>query len=283
VAPDEADSPSYAGFWSRLAAGHHHAGEYRRIAKDGREVWLQATYNPIRDPLGRPLKVVKYAADVTRERLMLAEFQWQVMALRKSHCVITFDMHGVVLDANDHFLQALGYRLEEIVGRHHRIFVDPAHTHGAEYAAFWHALEAGHHQSGQYLRIGRDGREVWLQANYSPVLNRSGRVVRIVKYAMDISAQVLRDAEANSQLAAVGRAQAVIEFTLDGHILACNRNFLDAMGYATEEELVGRHHSLFVTPAERQSREYALFCKHHVGHFMHHDELEKMGYPLDRR
>ncbi|HSU21984.1 MAG TPA: PAS domain S-box protein [Variovorax sp.] len=258
VAPDEADSASYAGFWSRLAAGHHHAGEYRRIAKDGREVWLQATYNPIRDPLGRPLKVVKYAADVTRERLMLAEFQWQVMALRKSHCVITFDMHGVVLDANDHFLQALGYRLEEIVGRHHRIFVDPAHTHGAEYAAFWHALEAGHHQSGQYLRIGRDGREVWLQANYSPVFDMAGRLIKVVKYATVITEEKRRQAEHQGQIAAIHKAQSVVAFHLDGSVIDANENFLDLMGYRLSD-VRGRHHRMFVEPELGASAGYAAF------------------------
>ena len=258
VAPEEAGTQHYAAFWAQLAAGQHHAGEYRRLGKDGREVWLQATYNPIFDPMGRPQKVVKYATDVTRERQLLSEFKWQITALRKSHCVIAFDMQGVVLDANDLFLRAMGYRLEEIVGRHHRIFVDAAHTHGAEYAAFWQALAAGHHQSGQYQRIDREGREVWLQADYSPVFDLAGRPIKVVKYAKVVTQEKRRQAEHQGQIAAIHKAQAVVAYHLDGSILDANENFLDLMGYHLSE-LRGRHHRMFVEAELADSAAYAAF------------------------
>jgi methyl-accepting chemotaxis protein len=186
----------------------------------------------------------------------------QLKALYSTQAVIEFDGQGRILFANARFLDLMGYRLEALRGQHHRIFMEPADAEGQDYRDFWARLGRGEAFVGRCRRITSQGRDVWLQANYSPVLDSRGRVVRVVKYAMDISAEVLRDAEASSQLAAVGRAQAVIEFSLDGHILRCNRNFLDAMGYASEDELVGRHHSMFVAAQERNSPEYAAFWSH---------------------
>ncbi|WP_454709699.1 methyl-accepting chemotaxis protein [Delftia acidovorans] len=186
----------------------------------------------------------------------------QLKALYSTQAVIELDPQGHILFANAQFLDLMGYELDELRGQHHRIFLDPADAQARDYRDFWARLARGQAFVGRCRRIDRQGREVWLQANYSPVLDSRGQVLRVVKYAMDISAEVLRDAEASSQLAAVGRAQAVIEFGLDGSILRCNRNFLDAMGYASEDELVGRHHSMFVAPQERSSAEYAAFWAH---------------------
>jgi len=186
----------------------------------------------------------------------------QLKALYSTQAVIELDPQGHILFANAQFLDLMGYELDELRGQHHRIFLDPADAQARDYRDFWARLARGQAFVGRCRRIDRQGREVWLQANYSPVLDSRGQVLRVVKYAMDISAEVLRDAEASSQLAAVGRAQAVIEFGLDGSILRCNRNFLEAMGYASEDELIGRHHSMFVAPQERSSAEYAAFWAH---------------------
>jgi len=186
----------------------------------------------------------------------------QLKALYSTQAVLELDPQGHILFANAQFLDLMGYELDELRGQHHRIFLDPADAQARDYRDFWARLARGQAFVGRCRRIDRQGREGWLQANYSPVLDSRGQVLRVVKYAMDISAEVLRDAEASSQLAAVGRAQAVIEFGLDGSILRCNRNFLQAMGYASEDELVGRHHSMFVAPQERSSAEYAAFWAH---------------------
>lgn len=186
----------------------------------------------------------------------------QLKALYSTQAVLELDPQGHILFANAQFLDLMGYELDELRGQHHRIFLDPADAQARDYRDFWARLARGQAFVGRCRRIDHQGREVWLQANYSPVLDSRGQVLRVVKYAMDISAEVLRDAEASSQLAAVGRAQAVIEFGLDGSILRCNRNFLQAMGYASEDELVGRHHSIFVAPQERSSAEYAAFWAH---------------------
>jgi methyl-accepting chemotaxis protein len=197
----------------------------------------------------------------------------QLQAIYANQAVIEFDARGHILRANKRFLALMGYGIEELRGHHHRVFVDPTDHDEQAYQDFWRRLQDGEAFLGRCKRLDAEGKEVWLQANYSPVRDRSGRVVRVVKYAMDISSEVLRDAETSSQLDAVGRAQAVIEFTLDGHILRCNQNFLDAMGYRTQDELVGKHHSIFVTPQERASAEYAAFWdllaqgEHHRGQF----------------
>jgi methyl-accepting chemotaxis protein len=161
-----------------------------------------------------------------------SQAQQQIQAIYRSQAVIEFDVHGNILYANDRFLALMACRLDDIQGKHHRMFVDPTDTDAQAYKAFWARLCGGEAFVGRCKRLTGKRNAVWLQANYNPVLNRAGKVERIVKYAMDISAEVLREAEASSQLAAVSRAQAIIEFTLEGEILRCNRNFLDAMGYA---------------------------------------------------
>jgi len=203
--------------------------------------------------------------------------QRQLQALYRNQAVIEFEPDGTIVFANAPFLQVMGYSLEAIQGQHHRLFVDPAEQHAPEYAAFWARLQRGEAFVGRCRRIASDGKDVWLQANYSPVRDGAGKVVRVVKYAMDISEQVLRDAEANSQLAAVGRAQAVIEFDLQGRILRANRNFIEAMGYRSENELVGKHHSMFVTAQERQSPEYRAFWQHLGSGEFHQGQFQRVG------
>jgi len=245
VPPSEADAPAYAAFWSDLARGQFQAGEYRRVAKDGRPVWLQATYNPILDMAGRPFKIVKYATDVTAAKLQRADYEWQIAAIDKSNAVLTFDMGGVILDANANFLTAFGYARDEVVGHHHRMFVEESHAYGAEYAEFWRALGKGLHQSGLYTRIDRAGRKVWLHATHNPIFDMDGRPFKVVTHATIVTDERLRQAEHQGQIAAIHRAQAVASFDLDGTILDANRRFLDILGYRLSE-LRGRPHAMLV-------------------------------------
>ena len=201
----------------------------------------------------------------------------QLQSLYRNQAVIEFTPQGDVVFANEPFLALMGYSLDAIKGRHHSMFVDPAERHSGDYAQFWNRLQSGEPFVGRCRRIAGNGGEVWLQANYSPVLDGAGKVVRVVKYAMDISGQVLRDAESQSQLAAVGRAQAVIEFDLQGRILRANRNFLDAMGYRHESDVVGRHHSMFVRPEERQGAAYKAFWQHLARGQFHQGQFERVG------
>ncbi|MFT4252308.1 MAG: PAS domain-containing methyl-accepting chemotaxis protein, partial [Caulobacter sp.] len=179
-------------------------------------------------------------------------------ALDRSLATIEFDPKGRILTANENFCTAMGYALSEIVGRHHSLFVEPDYAASADYTAFWAKLGRGEFDAREYLRVGKGGREVWIQASYNPIRNARGTVTRIVKIATDITEQKQKSAEQHGKMEAVSRAQAVIEFTPNGEILTANQNFLDALGYGLNE-IVGRHHSLFVEGAYAASPEYAAF------------------------
>lgn len=182
----------------------------------------------------------------------------QLRAIDRSQAMISFALDGTILEANANFLDVMGYQVEAVIGRHHSMFVDPAEVDTPEYRAFWKRLGAGTFETAQYRRIAKGGREVWLRASYSPVLDGRGRPVRVVKVALDVTAQTLRDAAARGQIAAIERSQAVIQFDLDGTVRHANANFLDALGYSLDE-VVGRHHSLFVDPVEADTSEYRAF------------------------
>ncbi|MCE0538157.1 PAS domain-containing protein [Kineosporia rhizophila] len=258
VAPETAQSHEYADFWRSLAEGEFVSGEFHRYGKDNRDVWLQATYNPIFGLNGKPWKVVKFASDITLAKARNADFEGKITAIRRSQAVIEFDLEGVVLDANDAFLELMGYTLEEVRGQHHRLFVAPNETGTPEYAAFWDKLARGDFHSAEYRRIAKDGREVWIRATYNPILDADGRPVKVVKFAHDVTAEKLRNADFESRVAAIDRSQAVVEFSLDGRILTANENFLRTMGYSLTE-IVGQHHRMFCTGDYATSDEYLEF------------------------
>ena len=190
VDPIERESAEYRAFWDRLRAGEFQAAQYRRFGKGGREIWIEASYNPVLGRDGKPCKVVKFATDITRQKVEDAARAGRLAAIDKALAVIAFDLDGTVIDANTNFLTAMGYTLPEIVGRHHRQFVDPDFVESDEYAAFWEALRAGSYQAGQFKRLAKGGREVWIEASYNPILDASGRPYQVVKYATEITAQV---------------------------------------------------------------------------------------------
>ncbi|PLR28654.1 chemotaxis protein [Caulobacter zeae] len=181
-------------------------------------------------------------------------------ALDRSLATIEFDPNGVILTANANFCLSMGYDLSEIVGRHHSIFVEPIHAASPEYAAFWRKLGRGEFDAREYLRLGKGGVEVWIQATYNPIVDARGRVSRIVKIATVITDAKRERAEQRAKMDAIGRAQAIIEFTPDGEIITANDNFLDALGY-TLSEIQGRHHRIFVDPTDVRSPEYLAFWR----------------------
>ncbi len=177
----------YLQFWQDLAAGRFQSGEYKRFGKNGKTVWIHATYNPILDAQGRPVKVVKFASDVTAAKMKNADYEGQINAISKSQATIEFDLSGNIVTANQNFLATLGYTLDEIKGRHHRMFCEPSFVSSAEYSQFWAALASGTFQSGEYKRIGKGGKVVWIQASYNPIFGLDGRPCKVVKYAMDVT------------------------------------------------------------------------------------------------
>lgn len=184
------DSADYKEFWASLNRGESRVSQFKRMGKGGKEVWIEASYNPLRDNSGKICKVVKFAIDVTRQKLELADLKGQVEAIGRSQAVISFNLDGTILDANDAFLSVLGYSLAEIKGQHHGMFVDPAFRASQEYRQFWDKLGRGEFQAAQFKRFGKGGKEVWIQASYNPILDMNGKPFKVVKFATDITEQV---------------------------------------------------------------------------------------------
>jgi methyl-accepting chemotaxis protein len=190
VTPDERTSAAYNQFWAALNRGEFQSAEYLRLGKGGKEIWIQATYNPLLDSSGKPYKVVKFCTDITARKQQIADFEGQIAAINKSNAVIHFNLDGTIVSANANFLGAAGYALDEIVGRHHRIFVSEADRGSQTYAVFWERLKRGEFQSGEFKRVRKDGKEIWLQATYNPIFDAAGRPFKVVKFCTDITAQV---------------------------------------------------------------------------------------------
>lgn len=183
-------SGEYRALWERLGRGEYDQGDYKRIGKDGREIWISASYNPIFDADGKPYKVIKFATVITESKLKSAESESKVAAIDKAQAVVEFDMGGHVLSANENFLDTMGYSLDDIRGEHHRMFCEAEYGNSSEYKRFWQKLNRGEFDTGRYKRIGNNGKVVWIQATYNPVLDLNGKPYKVVKFATDITPQV---------------------------------------------------------------------------------------------
>jgi methyl-accepting chemotaxis protein len=258
VAPAMRESAEYRAFWANLNRGEYQSAEYKRIGKGGKEVWIEASYNPIFDRGGKPCKVIKFAIDVTAKKIRSMEDAGKIAAVSRSQAVIEFNLDGTILTANENFLSTLGYSLAEIQGKHHSMFVTPVDRDSSAYREFWASLSRGEFQSAEYKRIGKGGKEVWILASYNPILDEAGKPFKVVKFASDVSEQKLKAANFAGQIEAIGKSQAVIEFSMDGTVLDANENFLNTLGYSLPE-IQGKHHSMFVAPEERQSDAYRAF------------------------
>ena len=179
-------------------------------------------------------------------------------AISRAQAVIEFNLDGTVIMANDNFLQCLGYRLDEIKGRHHRMFCDSSYANSAAYQAFWAKLGRGECDAGVYARRRKNGQEIWIQASYNPILNADGKVYKVVKYAMDVTAQKLLAIESEGVLKAIDRGQAMVEFEMDGTVRNANAIFLSAVGYQLEE-IKGQHYRMFCPPAVASSGDCVAF------------------------
>ena len=258
VPADERDSADYKEFWAALNRGEFRVAEFKRIAKGGREIWIEASYNAVLDSNGKPVKVVKMATDITAKKIRGLADASKISAISRAQAMIEFRLDGTIVTANQEFCDALGYSLPEIQGKHHSLFVAPAERDGAAYREFWARLNRGEYQAGEFKRVGKGGREVWILATYNPLLDEQGKPFGVVKFATDITAQKLKSADLAGQIAAIDKAQAVIEFNMDGTIITANTNFLDTLGYSLDE-IQGRHHSMFVEPSDRDGSEYREF------------------------
>lgn len=256
--PEFAQSDAYVQLWKALRAGGINEGVYKRIRKNGEAIWLQATYNPVLDQSGDPIGVVKLATDITQSCNQQADVAGILAAIHRVQAVIEFDTRGRVLTANQNFLDTFGYRLEQIVGQHHRMFCDIAFARSPEYMALWDRLGRGEFETGRFRRLSSTGKNIWIQASYNPVLDASGKPYKIIKFATDITQEMLAVAETKGKLDAIAVSQAVIEFDMQGNILTANANFLRTMGYGLSE-IQGRHHSMFCDEDLVKSQSYRDF------------------------
>ena len=258
VEPSYGESAEYKEFWDKLRRGEYQSAEYKRLAKGGKEVWIEASYNPVCDSAGKPVKVIKFATDITAKKMRSLGDAGKITAVDRAQAVIEFKLDGTIVTANANFLGAVGYSLAEIQGRHHSMFMPQADRDSPAYREFWAALNRGEYQAGEYKRVGKGAKEIWILASYNPILDEKGNPLGVVKFATDVTAQKLKNADLSGQIEAIGKSQAVIEFNLDGTIIGANENFLQTLGYSLTE-IRGQHHRMFVEQAERDGAAYAEF------------------------
>lgn len=306
-----AQSEEYKDFWEALRKGEFQNGEFKRKTKSGDYVWIQGTYNPIFDLDGNVTSVVKFANDITeRKRLELeahaaaenlraqeeelrqnleemkttqeemerrqVEMDGQMRAINSTSAFVEFSLDGKITRANDIFLQTMRYELNEIEGKHHQLFCDPDYARTREYENFWNDLRRGIPQSGEYKRVNKHGEDVWLLANYTPVMDNAGNPVKIIKLATDITETKINNANYEGQLTAVNKSYAVIEFDLKGNVLTANQNFLDAVGYSMNE-IKGAHHRLFCESEYVASNAYRVFWEDLNAGKFHADTYKRIG------
>ncbi|UYO73504.1 PAS domain-containing methyl-accepting chemotaxis protein [Halomonas qinghailakensis] len=187
--PEETSTHQYMAFWTSLAAGESQQGRFRRVNALGEEVWLEATYVPIKNRRGKVVKIFKVANDVTQKHQNAAGERSILQALNHSMAVIEFTTDGYILDANTNFEHAMGYPLHTLRGEHHRMFCDDSFYR--EHPDFWKCLSEGEYKQGKFLRHNAKGDTVWLEATYNPIFDEEGNVVKVVKFATDITQAML--------------------------------------------------------------------------------------------
>lgn len=227
----------YQQFWDDLRAGKAQTAEFKRRTKNGTSVWLQASYTPILRN-GTVTRIIKFATDITAEVMQRADMQSQIEAIQRSEAVIEFNLEGQILTANQNFLQLMRYQLSEVQGKHHRIFVEPQEANSEPYRQFWAKLRQGHYQTADFKRLTKGGQPVWIHATYNPILGPDGEVLKVVKYASDITADVLQKQEFELlSMVANETDNAVIISDVNRKIQYVNQGFTKMTGYSSAEIL----------------------------------------------
>ena len=184
------EKPDYDVFWKDLRSGNFKSAAFPRMTKSGKQIWIEATYNPVVDKSGKVIKIVKFASDITARQEKMADLEGKVDAIGRSQAVIEFTLTGEITEANENFLSVMGYSFDEIKGKQHRIFVDRDYANSAEYADFWKKLAEGQFFAQQFRRLGKGGKVVWIEASYNPIMDANGKPYKVVKFATDITEQV---------------------------------------------------------------------------------------------
>lgn len=252
VDPVDAQSTEYTAFWQQLRQGKSQTGEFKRKAKDGSDVWIQASYTPILKN-GKVERIIKFATDITQQVLERANLESQIRAIHRAQAVIEFSLNGTILDANQNFLTLMGYSLGEITGKHHKIFVPAEEAQSQAYQQFWQSLRSGSSQTAEYKRLTKSGQEVWIHATYNPITTPDGKVIKIVKFASDITEEVAKRAEFRLlSMVANETDNAVIITNPQREIQYVNRGFSNMTGYAIADVLGHRPRDFLVGPKTDQ-------------------------------
>lgn len=196
-------SHEYREIWEKLNNGENQSGTFKHIRKDGKEIWLQSVYAPVKNEMGRVQKIINIATDVTERKVVEINQNRQIDEINRTQAVIKFNNEGFVLEANKNFFVATGYSLEEIQGKHHSMFIDPEYKETVDYRQFWEKLNRGEFITDEFLRFGKGGKEVWMQATYTPAFDANGKVVSVTKFATDITARKRTEANLKRTLDAI--------------------------------------------------------------------------------
>jgi methyl-accepting chemotaxis protein len=244
--------------WSTIGKGKIFRGIIKNRKKDGSPYWVDALIAPVLGPNGKPIKYIGVRYVITETIMKQQELEGQMNAINASAAYIEFNVDGTVIKSNDLFQKTMKYSAQEIEGKHHRMFCETGYANSREYEQFWVNLRNGVAQVGEFKRNAKDGSEVWLQANYTPVKDEKGNVVKVIKLGNDITEQKIRNMDYQGQLEAIGRSNTVIEFGMDGTVITANDNFLRVTGYSLNE-VKGKHHRMFVSSDYARSMEYRNF------------------------
>ncbi|EAK0441314.1 PAS domain-containing protein [Campylobacter lari] len=193
--PEVVKSQRYVDFWRDLKSGISRNGLFRRIAKGGKDIYLEANYLPILDQNNEVYKVIKFANDITQRNYEMLDLKNTIDAANRSMAIIEFNPYGEILNANENFTQTMGYSLSEIKGKHHSMFCEEKFRNSKEYTIFWEELRSGKFQSGKFIRFGKNNKLIHLEASYNPIKNDDGEIYKVIKFATDITEQVVRDEE----------------------------------------------------------------------------------------
>ncbi len=260
--PAEASGAEYAQFWARLRSGEAQAGEYKRLRKDGGTAWLQATYSPVLDKGGQPLRVVAIATDVTALHTELAETAVELKVrtdIMNLTSIISYaDKKGDILSVNDKFLEVSKYPKTELIGFGHNTTRHPDMPKSV-FKEMWATIGRGGIFRGIIKNRAKDGSPYYVDAVIAPIMGENGKPERYLGVRYDITEAENERQSARGTIDAINAAYAYIEFDLNGNVLDANPNFLAALGYTSKEEVVGKHHRTFVEPSFAASAEYSQF------------------------
>lgn len=248
----------YKALWEDLGQGKIVAGEFKRITKNHQEVWIKAVYTPIMNPTGLVTRVIKSALDISNEKELSNAFDEQLAAIHRSTAIIDMNLDGRILTANDHFLNLTGYSLSEIKGKKQSIFLPEDLARSAETRIFWEDLARGKFKSGEYLRLTKSGEKIWIRGSYNPIRDLNGKVVKVRAFAIDVTYEKKTSLHQEQTYRAIDRSAALAEFDLDGNIIHVNKNLLSLTGYS-EKEVLGCHHSIFISDEYAESAAYKKF------------------------